>query len=224
MTYLQLVNQVLSRLRENQTTAAAFLGNPYQLSIGNHVNDAKRIVEDSWKWSHLKVTEDIATVASTPTITLPNSNGVNVQIVDIYNADTNSELHQRTSRWLRDRTATTGTPQYWIVPAGYSSGLNIALSPTPDAVYNIQVTSYKAQPELSAATDELLVPDQPVYMLAAALAQRERGELSGQPTSEAFALADRALSDAIALESALQAEHTDWFYSGNDSRTNVGRI
>lgn len=221
MTYLQLVNQVLSRLRENQVTA---LDNPYLYSIGNHVNDAKRIVEDSWRWSQLKTTDEITTIASTATITLPNTADVNVELVDVFNADTNAELHQRSSRWVRQRKATTGQPQYWTVPAGYSSGLRLSLYPIPDDAYTLLVTSYKKQPELLDAADELLVPAQPVYMLAAALAQRERGELAGQPTSEAFSLADRALADAIAYDSALQSEYTDWFYSGDDTRTNVGRF
>ena len=227
MTYLQLVNQVLSRLRENQTTATAFLGNPYQLSIGNHVNDAKRIVEDSWKWSHNKITEDITTTPSIAYVVVPDTADTNVQIVDIYNADTGAYIHQRTSGWFRKQTTgvtvPSGPPQYWCVPTGYSNGLKLAIYPTPDDAYNIQVTTYKAQPELALATDEMRIPAAPVYLMATALASRERGELAGQPTSELFGLADRALADAIALDSALQSEHTEWFYSGNDARTNVGR-
>ena len=226
MTNFQLVNQFLSRLRENQTTAAAFLGNPYQLSIGNHVNDAKRIVEDSWKWSHNKITEDIATVSGTSSVVVPDTSDTNVQIVDLYNADSGNEIHQRTTSWFRKQTTGTttasGPPQYWSVPIGYSNGLKIALYPTPDAAYTLQLTTYKAQPELALATDEMRIPAAPVYLMAAALASRERGELAGQPTSELFSLADRALADAIAFDSALQSEYTDWFYSGNDSRTNVG--
>lgn len=50
-TYLQLVNDVLVRLRESQISTVS--QTPYSTLIGALVNDAKREVEDSWQWSHL---------------------------------------------------------------------------------------------------------------------------------------------------------------------------
>lgn len=50
-TYLQLVNDVLVRLRESQVTSVS--QTPYSTLIGALVNDAKREVEDSWQWSQL---------------------------------------------------------------------------------------------------------------------------------------------------------------------------
>jgi len=61
MTYLELVNGVLRRLRENQVSAVD--QNPYSLLIGDLVNDAKRIVEDAWDWSALRTTLTITTTA-----------------------------------------------------------------------------------------------------------------------------------------------------------------
>jgi len=50
-TYLQLVNDVLVRLRESQVTTVT--QTPYSTLIGALVNDAKREVEDAWQWSQL---------------------------------------------------------------------------------------------------------------------------------------------------------------------------
>jgi len=50
-TYLQLVNDVLVRLREAQVSSVAQTS--YSALIGALVNDAKREVEDAWQWSAL---------------------------------------------------------------------------------------------------------------------------------------------------------------------------
>jgi hypothetical protein len=46
MTYLQLVNKVLTRLRED--TVSTVSQNTYSALVGEFVNDAKRLVEDAW--------------------------------------------------------------------------------------------------------------------------------------------------------------------------------
>ena len=51
MTYLNLVNNVLRRLREEEVTSVS--SSTYGKMVGDFVNDAKRIVEDSWDWSAL---------------------------------------------------------------------------------------------------------------------------------------------------------------------------
>jgi hypothetical protein len=51
MTYLELVNKVLRRLREEQVGSVS--ESSYSQLIGDMVNDAKRLVEDAWQWSQL---------------------------------------------------------------------------------------------------------------------------------------------------------------------------
>jgi len=60
MTYLELINNVLVRLREASITAAQVDSNPYWASIGAHVNDAKDRVEDAWQWGALRGTDTFA--------------------------------------------------------------------------------------------------------------------------------------------------------------------
>lgn len=50
-TYLQLVNDVLVRLRETPVSTVG--QTPYSALVGVLVNDAKREVEDAWQWSQL---------------------------------------------------------------------------------------------------------------------------------------------------------------------------
>lgn len=50
-TYLQLVNDVLVRLRESPVSTVS--QTPYSAMVGAFVNDAKRECEDAWQWSQL---------------------------------------------------------------------------------------------------------------------------------------------------------------------------
>ena len=53
---------------------------------------------------------------------------------------------------------------------------------------------------LSADSDTLAIPSGPVLHMAITLLSRERGETGGTSTAEYFAIADKHLSDAIALD------------------------
>jgi len=63
MTYLQLINNVLIRLRETQVSTNNETS--YSTLIGLFVNDAKRQIEDAFSWNVLGQTVTITTVAAT---------------------------------------------------------------------------------------------------------------------------------------------------------------
>lgn len=80
MTYLELVNSVLTRLREETITQdeLELAKNPYWEFIGTAVNDAKARVEDAWEWGALRGTDSFQLAqdnaqVSGPTIALPDS-------------------------------------------------------------------------------------------------------------------------------------------------------
>ena len=50
MTYLELINGVLRRLRENTVSTAN--ETDYSSMIGDLINDAKTTVESSWEHNH----------------------------------------------------------------------------------------------------------------------------------------------------------------------------
>ena len=62
-TYLELINNVLSRLRE--PAVGSVTANTYTTLIGQYVNDAKEVVEDSWSWSVLETPVSFSLVAGT---------------------------------------------------------------------------------------------------------------------------------------------------------------
>jgi hypothetical protein len=60
MTYLELVNDVLVRLREQTVTTVGLT--TYSSLIGKFVNDAKRQIEDAYDWNALGQTITVTTI------------------------------------------------------------------------------------------------------------------------------------------------------------------
>ena len=63
MTYLELVNDVLVRLRE--TAVSTVSETSYSALIGKFVNDAKRQIEDAFAWNVLGRTITLSTTSGT---------------------------------------------------------------------------------------------------------------------------------------------------------------
>ena len=82
MTYLQLVNSVLRRLREDEVTSVS--QNSYSKLIGEFVNDAKRSVEDSYDWTALRTTLVVTTDDTTFNYVLTGSQN-RMKLLDVIN-------------------------------------------------------------------------------------------------------------------------------------------
>ena len=78
-TYLQAINDVLIRLREQQITSLD--ETTYATLIGKFVNDAKRQVEDAYSWNVLTTTLTVTTAADTSSYTVTGS-GQKFQVRD----------------------------------------------------------------------------------------------------------------------------------------------
>ena len=82
--------------------------------------------------------------------------------------------------------------------------------PVPNAAYNIRFNLIVPQTELTSDATVIKVPSEPVIFLAYAKALAERGEDGGLGSNEAYALFQKSLSDAIALESTRYIEESAW--------------
>ena len=65
MTYLTLMNNVLRRLREEETTSVT--STTYVKMVSDFINDAKTLVGQAAAWSALRDTLTISTTASDST-------------------------------------------------------------------------------------------------------------------------------------------------------------
>lgn len=212
MTYLDLVNDVLIRLRETEVDN---LTAPYSKLIGKYVNDAKRYVEDAYEWNALTETLTVTTTASLFNYVLTGS-GQRFKVLDVINSEEDMFLknvpNTTMNNWfLNQNVAQNAAPNYYNFNGVDSNGdTQVDLYPIPDGVYNIYFNIYKPQPALSAITDELKVPSHPVILHAYAMATTERGEDAGLTASEAFALANQSLADAIAIENSRYKDEHLW--------------
>ena len=208
MTYLNLVNSVLRRLRENEVSTVSF--DTYSKLIGDIVNDAKDLVESAWDWSSLRTTLAINTVADTSNYSLTGS-ADKVKALNVINDTSNLVMQYQTNNWFDEQyyinTPATGAPNYYTYGGVDTNGdQTIDVYPKPDAVYALRVDVVKRNAVLSADTDTLDVPETPVIQLAVALATRERGETGGTSTAEYFQIANRYLGDAIAHDAGRHPE------------------
>ena len=213
MTYLEIVNNVLRRLREEEV--AGVNNTTYGKMVGDFVNDAKKLIESSWDWSSLRVTTTIPTVAGTSVYAIVNSKDKYKDLTFV-NDTSNFFLEYRPSVWFEEQyninTPAEGTPRYYTYAGFDSNGdTQIKLYPEPDAVYSIRATGVIRDSDLVLDTDELDIPHMPVIHLALALLARERGETGGTSTAEYFAIADKYLTDAIAIDAARHPEETIWY-------------
>jgi hypothetical protein len=208
MTYLNLMNNVLRRLREEETTSVT--GTTYVKMVGDFINDAKKLVEESNDWSALRETIVVTTTASDNSYSLTGS-GDNVKVMSVINDTQNCFMEYQTKDWFNDSlyiaNAAEGAPKYYTYNGLDSSGdTEVLVGPTPDGIYSLRFDVVKRQADLSANTDSLLVPSQPVIHYAVALLARERGETGGTSVAEYFSIADKYLSDAIAIDAAKHPE------------------
>jgi len=208
MTYLNIMNNVLRRLREEEVNSVN--NSTYSKMAGDFINDAKTIVEQAADWSALRTTLSIATAADDNLYSLTDC-GDDVKIMSALNDTQNCFLSYQTKDWFNDNIyisdEVSGAPKYYTFNGLDSNGdTQVLVNPKPDGVYNLRFDVIKRQADLTLDSTELLVPEKPVIHLAVALLARERGETGGTSTAEYFSIADKYLSDAIAIDAAKHPE------------------
>jgi hypothetical protein len=212
MTFLQLINNVLIRLREvqvstnNETT--------YSTLIGLFVNDAKRQIEDSFSWNVLGQTVTLTTSSSAHVYSMTGA-GQKFQVMDALNTTSNVALQNITfvemNRYQNLVPSITGVPQYYAFDGVDGNGdTQVVLYPRPDGVYSIPFSLTVPQAPLAADGTSVLVPDVLVVQNAYARALVERGEDGGLNSSEAYQLYRSMLADQIALEGTRYPENQEF--------------
>ena len=212
MTYLELVNDVLVRLRE--TTVATVTETSYSSLIGKFVNDAKRQVEDAYAWNVLGTTITLSTTSGTYQYALTGA-GQKFQVIDVINVTSNIGMKNidfaSMNRKQNFSTPVSGIPYEFAfdgVDASYDT--KVTIYPRPDGVYSIPFSLAVPQATLSSDATIIALPDVLVVQNAYARALVERGEDGGLSSSEAYQLYKAMLSDYIALEGTRYPENQEF--------------
>ena len=213
MTFLNVLNRVLRRLREEEVTTVT--ETTYSKMVSDFVNDAKTIVENGWDWSALRTTITVNTDDGVRLYSLPDSQN-RIKVLNATNTTSKAILEYRTTRWFDEAylhgTAPSASPYYYTFDGVDSNGdTRVDLYPLPDGDYDIEFEVVLRREELVNDTDQLLIPWEPVVHLAVALLARERGETGGTSAAEYFSIADKFMSDSIALDAQKNPEETIWY-------------
>lgn len=203
MTYLEIVNSILVRLREPTVSTVAL--SAYSNLIGKFVNDAKRQVEDAYDWNVLGQEISVTTASGTYIYALTGAGQKFRVSSDPLNITSNVIMQQISVAEMRIRqnlqpTITAIPTQYCFEGVSSSGDAQVQLYGRPDGVYNLKFFVTVPQATLSSDNTSVLVPDTLVEQNAYARALVERGEDGGLNSSEAYNLYRSMLSDYISLE------------------------
>jgi len=213
MTYLQIINAVLRRLRETEVTDVN--ETDYSKLIGEYVNSVKKEVEAAWDWNALRTTLTLNTVDGVFNYTLLGS-GSRFRVSDVVNDTSNYMLQQKGSAWMNQRFLTVdtqrSTPSFYSFN-GVDSNLDSAvdLYPVPDGVYTLRFNVTIPQDDLADNTDTLQIPSEPVIQGTLARAISERGEDGGRLSNDQYTLYRSAMADEIAIEAGRFSDETVWY-------------
>jgi hypothetical protein len=214
-TYVDVVNNVLTRLREPVVTSVQDTN--YAKLIGLFVNDAKREVEDAYDWNALGATVTLTTVAGTYNYTLTNSK-TRFRTIDVLNDSSNFRMQYATTRWMNEQfllvEPVQGTPYYYNFNGVSNDGdTQVDVFPIPNGAYTVRFNLTIPQDDLSINTTKLLVPSHLVEQLAYSKAIAERGEDAGVSSAEAYSIYLNSLANAIAIEANHYDEKVEWMAS-----------
>jgi hypothetical protein len=220
MTFRELINEVLIRLRED-TIATDWSGNindsstvtDYQKVIGSLINDSKRNVESYHDWLVLRETKDITTVDGTRNYNL--NSGQEIKIIDVINQATGGKLVQVSRQYINSTLypiENSGEPMYYAFNGADSdNNLKVDLEPKPNSVQTISFDMVKYQDELKLAATTLKIPNKPVILGTWGRAISERGEDGGTNTGVIGFEMKESLNQAIILDSGNTQYETDWY-------------
>ena len=201
-TYLSLMNNVLRRLREDEVSEVT--QTTYSKMVGDYINDAKTLVQDSHDWSTLRKTVIVPTVENTTEYSLTGA-GERVKLYSAINDTSNFFMHYETPNWFSNAYyisgEVSGTPDsYTFSGVDDNDDTKVRVFPKPSGVFSLRFDVCSREPNLTADADATVLPSMPIIHQAVALLARERGETGGTSTQDYFIIADKYLSDAIAQD------------------------
>jgi hypothetical protein len=210
-TYLDLVNDVLVRMREPEVTTVA--ENTVSNLVGKYINDAKRQVSDAYDWDAFNTPITVPTVSGQSQGYVITGAGVRFKTMDVINTTSFYQMQPLShtnydSFYYTTPTPTSGLPMYYTMQGVNSNGdMKVNFWPVPDAVYNIRFSLIVPEADFTTDTSTTLLAREPIVLGAFARALVERGEDGGLSSSEAYALYKSCLSDLISLELARSPEN-----------------
>lgn len=213
-TYLQLVNEVLTRLRE--PTVQTVSENTLSTLVGQWVNDVKRQVNDAYDWDALSTSITVTTVANQYNNYSITGSGTRFRINDVLNTTRYWPMYGIARPDLDRLIYLTSSPVH-NPPVNFNlSGVDsngdttVDFWPIPNGTDVIRFSLIVPENDFSSDSDTTKMPREPIVLGAYARALVERGEDGGLSSSEAQAIYKQVLADYIANEGSRSPETDSW--------------
>ena len=213
-TKLQIINQVLPRLRE--ATVATSSSTVYAALVASVLNTVRTQIEQAWKWKNLRDTYTVTVTPGTTSYSLTSS-GQFAQILDIWNETTNAEVmpgsfHTFNARFFANDTVATGDVTEYN-PVGLDSNYDIQIDIWPNvlATNTLKVNLYLPQQDPTSDSTVILVPNQVLIEGMVAYLIAERGDDNGTALQMQQQLYQDMLAGAIAAEAGQDPTEVDWY-------------
>lgn len=214
MTFLQILNKVLIRLREDQVTSST--SDDYGLLVGDLLNETIREVQEAWDWNALRTTIQVPVVANTFRYTLTGTDPSS-KILSVIDDSNNRRLKQMTPKEMTNRFLTYNTSQaeslYWSLNGiDTSNQLLIDIWPIPNSSEILMVNVKIPQGIVTDDSTEIIGSPMPYLLGTYAKAIQERGEDMGDNLRFAENRYKSALADAIAIDVRNSGDYIDWHF------------
>lgn len=213
MTYLQMVNAVLRRLREDEV--ATVEESTYSKMIRDFVLESVQEVESARNWNALRATYTINTSADVYGYSLVDvPQGYNIQYLHREGADVDLKKAP-SANWMTHQylsSDTTGAPAWYDVNGVDSNGDPVMnLYPIPNGTYEIHVNLKVNTTDDPVDATPILLPQRPILLRAYQFAVEERGDIGSDSLSLLEERYRQALGSAVEYDLLLNEDETVWF-------------
>jgi hypothetical protein len=219
LTFLQIVNRVLERLRED--SVATYNETTYSTFIAGLVNQVKTEIEEAWQWHALRETFSISTTNNTSSYSLTGA-GMSAAILDAWNITTGQELCKGTVAGFNRKffgvgsgnSVQTGSPTEYLksgLDANYDITVDVYPIPVTGKLDTLKFNVYVPQADLAAGSTVPLVPQNVLVEETIARAMNERGDDMAPKANpgETFIMQD-LLDSAISIDQGTDQSEQDW--------------
>ena len=213
-TYLEIVNDVLTRLRE--PTVQTVSENTMSALVGVWVNDVKRQVNDAYDWDALNTSVTVTCVANQWSDYSLTGAGLRFRVNDVINTTRLWPMQGIAKPDLDKFMYQMRTPVH-NPPVNYNLGgvdtngdMKVSFWPIPNSTDEIRFSLVIPETEFTTDSGTTFMPKEPIVLGAYARALVERGEDGGLSSSEAQAIYKQSLADFIATEGARSPENDAW--------------
>ena len=228
-TQLNIVNDVLRRLREDEVSSVAT--SDYSTLIAMFLNDAKEDLEDEWFWSVNEISIDTTITSDgirTYDLTSTTDRSFLIRQVDdntphAYDVTTNEngqlmDIPLKRLQQIRDTFKGTvpdiAVPrEFAITPDSDGRGYTLTLAQGSTSTRTWRTYWYSPQAELAldgtADSTNIILPERPMFLRTLYYALNERGEEMGEPGGVAERRSDKAAAAAMEIDLQVQKKTTE---------------